>query len=109
MSNKKIRITESKLVNLINKIVEKTVEEQTQQWMLEAGMPHSEHEKPRTWKVEYWYQHRDQSDYDVLHVDARSEEEAIHIAKTKGGKQFISGRHTMPPRTAKNFSAEPMI
>jgi hypothetical protein len=109
MPNKKVRITESKLLNLINKMVEKTVENQTQQWMLEVGMPHSEEDTPKTWAVEFWFQHRDQYDYDVLYVEARSEEEAIHKCKTEGGAQFVSGRKIMPPRTAKKFSAEPMV
>jgi hypothetical protein len=109
MPNKKIRITESKLLNLINKLVEKTVENQTKEWMVEVGMPHHEEEKLKTWTVEFWFQYRDQYDYDALYVEARSEEEAIHKCKTEGGKQFASGVHMKPPRNAKSFTAEPMV
>lgn len=46
----------------------------------------------KKYKVEYWYQYMDDSDFDVIEVEAESEEQAIEKAKQQA------------PRRSKSFS-----
>lgn len=94
MDSKKriIKITEASFISLAKKMINEA---------LDAAS--NEEQK---YKVEYWYQYDENSEFDVLVVTAKSEAEAIQKAKTQGGKNTVTGNHEKPPKRASKFSAE---
>jgi hypothetical protein len=111
MSKKKnvVRLTESKLISLVEKMVDKAVKRQEKEWMNEYKQKQGnllKENSEQEFEVCYWVERRDQPDYQIVRVTASSPEEAIEKVKTQGGEDVVTGRHLKTPRLARKFSIE---
>jgi hypothetical protein len=111
MSDKKkvVRLSESKLISLVEKMVNKAVKNQEKEWMNEyKEKQHNllKESSEREFEVCYWTERNDEADYEIIKVKASTPEEAIQKAKTHGGEDVITGRHLVPSRLARKFTIE---